>query len=166
MWKDSTVCMIAGRQKNQAPTKWTAGIRIDTFIWMVVKSLSRPLSDRAAAIRSSLFLFVSHFSQCNFDAFYFFSPFQFQRRSICMKVCPVGNKVFYSYYSKQNYFNLRANTILHQHDPVSPPVWWSNHTDPISKHELDKKKKTCTIHACSCHLCMHTKREKHVTRIF
>lgn len=37
-----------------------------------------------------------------------------------MRECPVGNKVFYSYYSKQNYFNLRANAILHQHDPVSP----------------------------------------------
>lgn len=59
-----------------------------------------------------------------------------------MKECPVGNKVFYSYYSKQNYFNLRVNTILHQHDPLSLPIWWSNYTDPISKHELDNEEST------------------------
>lgn len=67
--------------------------------------------------------YFSDWRQCNFDAWFFSPPFKSQCRNICMKECPVGNKVFYSYYSKQNYFNLRANTILHQHDPISPPLY-------------------------------------------
>lgn len=82
-------------------------------------------------------------SQKNFHTFFFF--FFFNQWNIWMKECLVGNEVFWSYYSKQNYFNLGANALLFQHDLISPTMWWSDHIDPISQHEPErstlKKKK-------------------------
>lgn len=154
--------MITGRQKTKQPHgEWD---EFEILVFFSANALSssfylKVFSYHLAIHHQTIQLHnfkrahwhISDWSHCKFGAW---SPpptphfLKSQWRNIYMKVCLVGNKELYSYYTKQNYFNLRVNTILHQHDPISPaPIWWSNNTDPVSKHEPDNQGRQKKKHA-------------------
>lgn len=163
MWKDSSVCIITGRQKTKQPhAEWDENEIL--FFFFSFKRTTLPFYFKNATVilwilsgihrhhpcqlhprcdkKSSAFLTDNistdnHFSfHTKIFAHFFF--FFLNQWNIWMKECLVGNEVFWSYYSKQNYFNLGANALLLQHDLISPTMWWSDHIDPISQHEPER----------------------------
>lgn len=151
MWKDSSVCIIAGRQKTkQHHAEWDEN---EILFFFSFEHITLPFYFKKSSMYSlNPFRFFSRL-------FLFFFLNQW---NICMKEWLVWIEVSWSNYSKQNYFKPGGECTIAPAWIISPTTWWRSHRSYQSTRTREIHKKEASWRwQQACHLFPHTNETNH-----